>query len=234
MPTKQLFVLANSIKNHNRCVAGRELVNSGFDSPQWSHWLRPVSNHDKGAVSEFESMLDNRSSPRPLDVIQVPVSTYEADPLQPENWQIQSGRFWELIDQWPANTAVNLEEKPENIWLEPNQRSDRVSTKFLNEQESLQSLYLIKPESCHILIRTNQWEEKKQIRAVFCYNGKIYNCSLTDPLITSRYCPNFRNGEDRRIELQSGDNCLLCISYTPEFQDGLHYKIVASIIELGT
>ncbi|MGD0464112.1 MAG: hypothetical protein ABSB74_16645 [Tepidisphaeraceae bacterium] len=68
-------------------------------------------------------------------------------------------------------------------------------------------------------------------RALFNYNGRPYEFSLTDPVM-DKYCSPFPKPEDgiKTVELDSAGNCLLCVSLTPPFND-YHYKIVATVIE---
>ena len=54
---------------------------------------------------------------------------------------------------------------------------------------------------------------------------------MTDPLIEQKYCPDFYNASDGIIRLKHEDQNLICVSLTPLFQ-GLHYKVIATILEL--
>jgi hypothetical protein len=92
---------------------------------------------------------------------------------------------------------------------------------------------LIRPESFHLKIETKEWEgqRKKRLRGVLRYHGQTYDMGVTDPLIDKKYCPDFRNAPDGVRRLRHDDQLLLCVSLTPEFQ-GLHYKVVAAVLEL--
>src|ERR1051326_7855244 len=94
MTIKRILVLANSAKHYPKsCVAGRELIDEAGKTA-WGGWIRPVSNHDEGALDIVERRLPDGKDPNPLDVIQLPLSANENNPLQPENWLIQLGQAW--------------------------------------------------------------------------------------------------------------------------------------------
>src|ERR1041385_3193531 len=126
MTTKRILVLANSTKHYPKsCVAGRELIDEGSGKTSWGGWIRPVSNHDEGALSFDERRLSEGRDPNPLDVIQLPLSGRESNPLQPENWRIQQGQAWTKVSTHDASILLSLVEEPESLWLDPAQKSDR-------------------------------------------------------------------------------------------------------------
>src|ERR1017187_374443 len=93
MTIKRILVLANSTKHHPRsCVAGREVIDEGGGKTRWGGWIRPVSNHDEGALDFVERRLADTKDPKPLDIIQLSLSAPENNPLQPENWLIELGQ----------------------------------------------------------------------------------------------------------------------------------------------
>jgi len=234
MTTKRILVLANSTKHHPRsCVAGRELVDGGGGKTRWGGWIRPVSNHDEGALDFVERRLADTKDPKPLDVIQLPLSGPENNPLQPENWAIQTGQVWSKESSCETQTLLPLVEEPESLWLDPSQKSDRASTPVLQRLPSLQSLYLIRPEVFHFQIRSRVWDgyAKKQLRGLFTYKGRHYDFSLTDPLIGQKYFPDYPRKQEGVIEPKDSRRILLCVSLTPPFLD-LHYKVIATVFEL--
>jgi len=234
MSTKKLFILANSIKKHHRCIAGREVVKSPDGNEYWAGWVRPVTRHDEGAIYQSEYLLQDSSIPAPFDVIEIPFSGIENSSTQPENWFILQGAQWSKISRWSSAEAQLLIETPKNLWLQPGVKQDRVTPQYLLSQESHQSLYLIKPVDFRLFIEVStNWEgiEKKKRRGVFCYNRQWYNFSMTDPLISQKYFPTFPNHPSGTLELERKDDLIICVSLTPELK-GYHYKILASIIEL--
>lgn len=232
MPRKKLFVLANSIKKQNRCVAGREIVKYRDGKEYYGEWIRPVTCHDEGAVTITESQLDNGTIPAPFDVISVPVTNNENSPTQPENWYIQENVQWSKVTAWSRDEAIELIERPENLWLQPWVRQDRVTPEYLLSQKEHQSLYLIQPLNFHFSTDVTSWEgrERTRIRGVFTYNGQDYNFSMTDPLARQKYFPNFPEVSSEEVKPERSDDVIICVSLTPELK-GYHYKIVATVIE---
>jgi hypothetical protein len=240
MPTKQICVLANSVKNKNRCVAGFEITSALNGKLEWGSWIRPVSPHDNGAVNFNERRLLNRrenQEPQILDVIEISLKQHEADPIQPENWLVDSTKPWKWIGTILWNEIAAREERPVDLWLESRKFPERVSTSYLQCQTNVQSLHWIRPQKIHLEIHTEYNREegrnKRVRRVIFSYNWFNYDLPLTDPEIEANYFPDFPNEREgvRRIDLASRNNCLMCVSATPVF-NGFHYKVVATILEL--
>ncbi len=235
MTIKRILVLANSTKHHPKsCVAGRELIDEEGGKTKWGGWVRPVSNHDEGALDFVERRLSDTKDPKLLDVVQLPLSAPENNPLQPENWLIQPGQAWTKESVRDAHILSSLVEEPGDLWLQPSQKSDRADPPFLHKLSHLQSLYLIRPDSFQFEIRSTTWEgrTKKQLRGLFKYKRRDYDFTLTDPLISRKYFPVFRQAAEGYSKPNDPSRILLCISLTPPFKDGLHYKVIATVFEL--
>lgn len=233
MITKRTLILANSTKHYPKsCVAGRELIDEGGKT-RWDGWVRPVSNHDEGALDFAERRLPGAVDPKPLDVVQIPLSAQENNPLQPENWFIETGHAWLKQSVVESKVLSTLVEQPENLWFDPAQKSDRASASVLQNLSKFQSLYLIRPEGFHFQIRSRVWDGygKKQQRGIFSYHGKHYDFALTDPLIGREYFPDYPRTQDGNIQTADSNRILLCVSLTPPFHD-LHYKVIATVFEL--
>ena len=234
MTIKRILVLANSTKHHPKsCVAGRELIDQGGGKTRWGGWIRPVSNHDEGALDFAERRLTDGKDPKALDVIQVPLSTPENNPLQPENWLIVAGQTWQKEYASDFLTLTALVEEPPGLWFDPTQKSDRAGAVVLQQLPNFQSLYLIRPEGFHFQIRTKMWEgeAKKQLRGIFTFKGKHYDLTLRDPLIGRKYFPDYPRTQEGNIQPADPSRVLLCVSLTPPFHD-LHYKVIATVFEL--
>jgi hypothetical protein len=232
MLQKKIFVLANSIKKHQRCVAGLEIVKKPDGKEYYGEWIRPVTDHDEGAIRLSECRLQDDTVPLPFDVIQIPIASCENNTTQPENWYIQPGAQWSKITTWNKDEAQKLIENPKNLWLEPGVEQDRVTSQYLILQKEHQSLYLIQPKNFRLFVKVSTWEgvDKKQIRGGFSYNGQEYDFSMTDPLERQKYFPNFPKVKNGDVKFEGRDDILICVSLTPEFH-GHHYKIVATVIE---
>ena len=217
-----------------RCVAGRELIDEGGGKTRWGGWIRPVSNHDEGALDFNERRLAGAQDVTPLDVVRLSLDAPENSPLQPENWLIPKGEVWTKTSAIEVQALLPLLEEPEGLWLDPAQRSDRASGAFLQRLPKLQSLYLIRPEDFHFHIRSRVWEgyAKKQQRGLFTHRGRQYDFALTDPLIGKKYFPEYPRTADGYIQPADPRRILLCISLTPPFHD-VHYKVIATVFELS-
>jgi putative nucleic acid modification protein with dual OB domain len=234
MTIKRILVLANSTKHHPRsCVAGRELIEEGNCKTRWGGWIRPVSNHDEGALDFTERRLAESKDPKPLDMIQLSLSAPENNPLQPENWLIQEGQAWTKESSYDVEALLPLVEEPDNLWLDVSQKIDRASAIALQRLPNFQSLYLIRPQTFYFQIRSRVWDgdAKKQQRGVFTYKGRQYDFALTDPLIGRKYFPDYPRTQEGIIEPKDSNRILLCVSLTPPFLE-LHYKVIATVFEL--
>ena len=141
MTLKRILVLANSTKHHPKsCVAGRELIDEGAGKTRWGGWMRPLSNHDEGALDFVERRFSDAKDPKPLDMIQLPLSVPENNLLQPENWLIQPGQAWIKESVRDVSILSSLVEEPENLWFDPAQKSDRASASVLQKMPEFQSL----------------------------------------------------------------------------------------------
>jgi hypothetical protein len=234
MTLKRILVLANSTKHHPKsCVAGRELIDEGGGKTRWGGWIRPVSNHDEGALDFVERRLSDAKDPKPLDVIQLPLSVPENNPLQPENWLIQSSQAWVKESVRDVHILSPLVEEPENLWFDPAQKSDRASASVLQKMPEFQSLHLVRPDAFHFQIRSRVWDgyAKKQQRGLFTYRGRQYDFALTDPLIGRKYFPDYPRTQEGIIQPVDPRRIPLCVSLTPPFHE-LHYKVIATVFEL--
>lgn len=215
------------------CVAGRELLRGDDGEIKWGGWIRPVSNHDEGALTTGERRLSDTADPKPLDIVQMPLGDPENRPLQPENWLIHPGQSWTKESSLDTQTLMPLVEVPDNLWLDSGQKSDRAGAGFLQILPGFQSLFLIRPEAFNFYIGTRVWEgyPKKQQRGLFTYKGRQYDFALTDPLIGQKYFPDYPRTPDGYIQPKDPQGILLCVSLTPPFH-GLHYKVIATVFEL--
>ena len=232
MCRKRILVLANSIKKGAHCVAGRELIGQDGDYVL-GDWVRPISKHGQGELSGDEVTLNCGREVKMLDFIEMPLNCHAGDSCQPENWYIKGPRSWSDVSHRYAPYKIEwLEVNPRNLWLEPGNKTDRVSHARLCASPPHHSLYVVRPTEFRIRLFTDdRWDKKKQ-RAVFRYNGLTYNLPLTDPLVSGRYRWQIPPSGDRPKELRlpCGDDCLICVSLAGNFEDH-HYKVVATVFE---
>ncbi|MEW6414568.1 MAG: hypothetical protein AB1482_04865 [Pseudomonadota bacterium] len=219
---KQIVVLANSVKHDpGRCIAGRE-INSQDGAPGFGPWVRPVSKIGEGELYPQHFVLQDDSLPQPFDVIEVYVDAPGADTTQPENWFIaEDKRTWNRVGKLDIKTAIrSLVENPQNLWIQPGVKTDRVTKEFLASNPPQQSLYLLDLRNATITANVRKY------RIRFSFKCLNYDLAITDPLI-SRIV-----GEQQVLTVSKG---LVCISLAPAFvnqYDGIayHYKLAAMVI----
>jgi len=235
MEFKRMIVLANSIKKGERCVAGREV--STERNAAVGGWIRPISDESEGELKPRHMRVDDGSPLAVLDIVDVPLSEYVEDVVHPEDWVVDAGQKWKRRNQLHRQQLLALEEQPEDLWLESASHTDRVTGAFLSKRSSHQSLYLIRPSNLCIELsyEYNPFKNRnqKKTRARFGYRGQEYQMNLTDPVFTHQHCTTYPalGAQASIVRPPCRDNCLLCVSLTPEF-NGFHYKVVATILEL--
>lgn len=230
---KEIVLLVRSVKRGQYCVAGRE-ISRIEDKIQLGEWIRPVSNHDEGAVNYSEISYENGTLPNFLDIVKIPLIEKANDQNQPENWSIKNKRWKKTGSIDPQYISV-LEEYPENLWLEDFSKTDRITPTGYQEKKYHSSLHIIRPTRFSMVISTvyNDFSgrEQKRRRAVFSYRGIDYDLAITDPDIHNKYFEPFPGINDSaKTIMMVPQKCLLCVSLAPEF-GGYHYKLVANVIE---
>ena len=233
--SKHVLILANSIKHWpGVCVAGREIRSSG-KSYEIGPWVRPVSANGEGELSSSETKLEGNKQPMVMDFIEMPLVRHIGDPLQPENWLIEACGRWRSVNSLYQQPRLDLlREEPESIWLQNNERADRVSQDYLQKRPPNQSLYMIHVPSIQARFELNEWDGrcKPRRRALFTYRGVNYKLNITDPAFSERYRDKFplKGQPSQTFWVTPPNGCYVCVSLAPEFK-GYHYKVVATIIE---
>ncbi|MEX2216609.1 MAG: hypothetical protein WD768_21020 [Phycisphaeraceae bacterium] len=239
MIVKRLVILANSIKNQKRCVAGREVWYSPASGHRLGAWVRPVGEVGKGELALEHSAMPDGSQPAVLDIIEVPLLEHAGDLTQPENWRLCPVRAWKKITSVPPVPLAILQERPNDLWHDWSQSTDRIAAEKVAAVGPSESLFLIRPRHFRLVASTKgegpkgEPREHRRRRAVFEYGRSRYNLAVTDPTVDARYFTPFPTVRERvrKVSLPCGDECLLCVSRTPVFDDGNHYKIVATVID---
>lgn len=231
---KEIVLLSKSVKHGQNCIAGREIIRNG-SKLQLGPWIRPVSEHDEGAVSNLEIMLEGGGLPQFLDIIEIEVKESVDNQTQPENWLIEKKK-WKKTGRIGISSVFNhFIENPANLWVGAFYLPDRINTNEYIHNSYNTSLYIIKPVTFVMEISTIfndfQGREQKRRRGKFLYNGVNYDLAITDPEIDTKYFRPFPGIDDgiKQIAMDT-EKCLLCISLAPEF-NGYHYKLIATVIE---
>jgi hypothetical protein len=237
---KTICVLANSVKNHQSCIAGIEILKTG--DMRWrktGQWIRPISHRSNGAISDAESYLgDKDRNPNLFDIVEIPLEQQAHVEGHPEDWLIARRESWRYVGHFNPNKISHFLETPDDLWLEKNEKRDRVTGDFL-VKHSLPSLYLVKPERLKLYVSEADFGDgpKRKRRACFRYGGVDYDMAMTDRTVNAKYFIDYNTrpaGLASGISLQTAG---ICVSLTPSWkaehlERGYHYKLVAAIIEL--
>ena len=235
MELRRLLVLANSIKKGGRCVAGR-VLEPGPGPGRALEWFRPVSEVGEGELLMADMRVAGKAKLLPFDVVHVPVSKHAGNAGHPEDW-IVTGGLWQYERTADVARVGALLEHPQDLWLEPNCKSDRVTPSFARSLPKLQSLYLIRPDNLRIVLGQElSWDRSKTKwvrRARFGYQGVQYDFGMTDPEFTDQLPVKAPEVGHPFVEFPAsfGDRSVLCVSLTPPF-NGWHYKVVATVLAL--
>jgi len=219
---KRIVCLANSDKPGGYCVAGREYEGRGFGG-----WVRPVSDRSGEEISFMEQKLADGSTPKLLDIIEIPLEEPRPRACQTENHLIARGQRWEKVGEFPRHELLPLCDDIGQLWIN-GQHSSRGTNDRISDAEASTldtSLVLIQPEVLSVSVIPNPWEGKRQARAAFRYRGKGYDLVLTDPSLR-RHFLSLGEGEHRYTH-----PAVLCVSLAGPLE-GCWYKLVAAIIDL--
>lgn len=240
MEKKTLCILANSVKNQQSCVAGMEIVKN--PEGRWQNtgkWVRPISHRGNGAISDSEFFLRNKKkNPELFDIVEIALQEPVHVEGQPEDWLIEPSANWQYLGHFDPQKSVNVFlERPNDLWLQQNERRDRVTPDWVS-QHQLPSLYLIEPEEMKIYIQVNDYGNgpKRSRRASFRYRGVDYDWGMTDPVASTKHFPDYVTRESGLHNGVSLNCAAICVSLAPAWKGDLasqayHYKLVAGIIE---
>jgi hypothetical protein len=196
-----MVILANSVKHHQHCVAGK-ILSSG-------QWLRPVADENGAELSHEQAKCQNpygMFSVKPMQKVIIGLEKHVPLANQPENYVIDNS-VWKQKYRLNDDDLIKFIETPIDLWG----IGDRVPYPEIQTGNVRidQSLYLVQIENLNLYL--NEYERR---RASFFYNGIHYDLAVTDP--------NF----DRVIS--EGHKNILCISLGEVFE-GNCYKLVATI-----
>ena len=219
--SRTLVILANSVKHHLHCVAGKDI--------HTKEWVRPVSNDAGEALSDEQSSYVNKENNwkvKPLDKITMEFSKHVPLTQQPENYLISKEK-WTSNFKIERNDLAQYVDAPQNIWLDASTNTNRLTSKLVTSKEIIitQSLYLIKIDALNLQVSTEtiDSEEKRKLRGSFTYNKVKYEgLTITDPKIWGEY-------KEKAVGNYELKDVYICLSLGEEFR-GFYYKIIAAII----
>jgi len=204
MLAKKIVILANSIKHHNHCVAGKCLTTG--------EWIRPVSAANGDALNHAQVKCRNPHGLFTVKTLQkVTIEFVSAAPLinQPENHLIAANSEWKQDYTVKPYELPKFLDKPISLWGEGNKIAYDAIVQ--NRFKPQQSLFLIQTQGLELYYAA---ENKRRVR--FTYNEIAYDLPATDPQF------------DKILREQKATLGILCISLG-ENHLGYCYKIAAAI-----
>src|SRR5258708_6369762 len=156
---KRIVCLANSYKPPNgRCLAGREIVAGGYGG-----WIRPVSARPTAEVSFPEYRYEDNTTPKLLDIIDIPLLNPDPRHHQTENHVIDAGR-WVKVGGLAWNALEQLRDRPATLWINNDHTKGDGCYDCISHAEAFalrDSLVLIRPDNFNIEIGRHYWTGKK-------------------------------------------------------------------------
>ncbi|WP_110690564.1 dual OB domain-containing protein [Salinicola endophyticus] len=203
MNNVEIVILANSVKHHQHCVAGKCTATG--------QWVRPVSDANGAELSHAQAQCQNPHGTfnvKPLQKVLMGFSTHVPLAHQPENYVID-GSMWRQNYRISDGELNQYLDQPGDIWG----HADRVPHALILSGQIVvgQSLYLIAVDNLNLY--RNQHDRR---RASFSYRGTGYDLAVTDP--------NF----DRITQNNEEVKGILCVSLGEEYQ-GDCFKLVATV-----
>jgi len=207
----RIMVLANSRKNHGRCLAGVE-ISTG-------KWVRAVQDDSGSALPDSTTVIEGGKI-RPGNVVSINVGNSRPLPYQPENYLCQKIWNLEILTASQLQSHSSLLESvlriPSAIGLE---NSDRIPSATFSEKPIDASLKLVAARDVQFYSRPSPYGSRKN-RVKFLWSGMTWDLANTD---------DWGDWDDGK----SFDRALLCISLGEVF-NGSHYKLVSGVIPTDT
>ena len=224
---KRILCLANSKKMSGRCIAGREVLDTGAGD-----WIRPISDRPTEEVSEDERQYQDGSDPRVLDVVDIPLKRAHPHACQSENWLLDPGWYWARVRQAGWGELQAYVENPTTLWTNGrstyNGRNDEILR--VHADALTHSLHLIRVPAVELRVFAPGAEfgnPKRRVLANLQHRGVPYSFWVTDPVVERE----FKARDDGTYSL--GESCL-CVSLGEPFKKGeeeYRYKLVAAVIQ---
>jgi len=235
MQETRFLCLAVSRRESGNCIAGFD-IDSG-------KWLRPIRSKDRAAFADADLIVEDNHTHQsrfmaPLDLLSMPLDKYAGTNSQPENWVVAPSFFEHpqvVLRRCTGKRTVEflLAHADRNELLLHSPGDSLHANRFASAMLS-HSLTLVRPADLIWRVAPHaRHPGKVQVRADFRFNKLEYNLVVTDPTWEAR-CHRVGIGSYPHTELASarGDIVFLAISLAAVAFHGLHYKLVAGVIEL--
>ena len=222
---KRILCLANSRKYSGRCIAGKEILESGHPGG----WIRPVSARENEEVSEYERQYEDGSDPRLLDVIDVPLLRALPKDYQQENWLLNPQYYWKKVRRLPRKDLVQfIDTVEQQLWTNGhstyNGANDQVPLDIARSLRESLRLILIEDLTLSVFAPGEAFgNNKRRVQGRFHHSDTEYRLWVTDPSYERGY---LQKPDD---EYPIG-RAFLTLSLGEPYK-GYSYKLIAAIIE---
>ncbi|HWE85912.1 MAG TPA: hypothetical protein VG267_13280 [Terracidiphilus sp.] len=235
MQERRFLCLAVSRRESGNCIAGID-IDSG-------EWLRPVRSDDRAAFADSDLIVEDNHTHQsrfmaPLDLLSMPLEQYAGTNSQPENWVVAPVFF----EKAPAilrrctgvRTAQFLLAHADHGELLLHSSRDSLQMDEFADRKLSHSLSLVHPVDLAWSVSPHaNHPGKLQVRAEFRFGKVTYGLVVTDPAWEAK-CHQLGIGTHKHAVLASPecDLVFLTVSLAAVPFHGLHYKLVAGVIEL--
>lgn len=237
MREARFLCLAVSRRESGNCIAGID-IDSG-------EWLRPIHSRSRAAFADAELMVNDNHTHQlrflaPLDLITVPLEEHAGTNSQPENWIVVPGVFDNSITVLRTcrgrRTVDFLLSHADESELLLHSCGDSLHADHLASHPLSHSLSLVRPADLAWRVFPHpKYPGKVQVRSEFRFGSRTYSLVVTDPNWEAR-CHQAGPGRHEHAAVSAAGRGLvfLTISLAAVPFHGLHYKLVAGVIELPT
>jgi len=221
MYTRNLVILANSVKYSGHCIAGKDL--------DTGEWVRLINNEPRPFSStDLQKMYGHPAGPSLLDCVKIPFLEKVPVYYQPEN-ELISGDPWIKIGEFLKEKMSLLEDPQSPCWFGNNDygHPNNIPASICNNEMPLPvSLYFRKlsPSENDLTLAYKSHENGNKPRFIFYFNYIRYELGLTDI--------NFpRLGNDDDLQPKSYPESFVTLGVGQLFESmNAHYKLVVGVI----
>lgn len=235
MRETRFLCLAVSRRESGNCIAGID-IDTG-------EWVRPIRSRSRAAFADAELVVEDNHTHQPrfmalLDLLALPLEEHLPTNAQPENWTVEPHWFetsHPVLRTCKGRRTVQLLTShlhSEECLL--NSPGDSLRGDDLASTPLLHSLCLLRPAGLMWnVLPSPKYVGRVQVRAEFRFGAHQYSLVVTDPVWESK-CHHAGIGKHPHSALcTAGDDLvLLTVSLAAVPFHGLHYKLVAGVVEL--
>ncbi|MEB3228363.1 MAG: hypothetical protein VKJ27_08255 [Synechocystis sp.] len=203
----EIICLANSYKNHNRCIAGINLAEK--------RWIRPISIEDGSIPLGIAEPINI------LDVLEIPIND-QTSGHEIENSHYDHSQPWRVVRKAEVTEVLRFREC---ALLHSNYQKS-IPFQYLKRQAPVRTLQLIEVKQLECV--ANSYDPGKWRAIIHDSQFSLEECylSITDPVALQK----LNHGE------AISHHCLIILSFSQPWRPDNHdeekcYRLVAGIIE---